>query len=203
VPLLQTVTATSTANVGGDFVVVTFNEQLDLITALDRTNYTVTNGSALDLSGATLSWDSTVESVTIHMEDGVEIDTTLALTVAVSAVEDVAGNALGTVNLPGTIGGDIATAPMLDSAFVNVRESVLGRTIDVLFTEDVDTTYAGDEANWTASGGQTVMSASMISGRQVRLTLDAALAPADTVDILNLEDLAKNLAAMITVDPEE
>lgn len=201
-PLLATADGLIEVGRGGDEVVVTFNEQIDLVTGLNAANYTVTNGSVLDLAGASLTWDSVASAVTIHLPDGAELDVTQPLTVGVAGVRDVAGNAMpAPAALGGTITGDSA-APALDLAWTNYQADGFGTLVEVLFSEDVDTAFVGEAANWSTSGAGTVDDVTVVAADHVRLHLDQPLLGGETVDLAaGLEDLARNAAGALSAEP--
>ena len=202
-PVLASVTAEATENVGNDTIEVAFNEIVDLTSALDRDNYTVTNGGPVDLALASLSWDSVAGAVTIKLPSRIDLDVNQGVTVQVSGVSDVAGNSMPSpASLGTTVGGDLV-APDLDSAFVNLREDASGAVVDVLFDEDVDTTFAGTAGNWSSSGGQVVSSVEAISERHYRLTLQTPLGAADSLMMTGVSDVAGNPAGALAIDPEE
>ncbi|MFT5051060.1 MAG: hypothetical protein ACI8QZ_002467 [Chlamydiales bacterium] len=202
-PLLSAITPTAVADRGHDTVVVQFNEVLDLTTALDDANYTVTNGSTvIDLSAATFSWYSTDAAVTIQLPDDVDLDPAQSFTVQVDGVKDVSGNTLSGASLGAVIVGD-SVAPSLQNAFTNLRENVAGNVVDMLFTEDVDATFTGMASNWSASGGQSVLSVASVDAKHYRITLATALGATDTLDITGVSDLAGNVSGALSIDPED
>ena len=201
-PLLSSVAGSIAVGRGGDTVTVAFSEQIDLATGLDPANYTLTNGSAIGLSGAGFQWDSVTASVVIALPSGVELDATTSLSVQVQDVEDVAGNPMpAPVNLGGPITGD-ATPPGLASAWTHYQLDPAGTTVDVEFDEDVDSAFAGDAANWSTSGAVTVSAVETIAEDHYRLVLSASLGSGETVDLAaGLEDLARNAAGALSADP--
>jgi hypothetical protein len=203
-PLLSGFSANSVANAGGDSIQIQFDEQVDLLSALDAGNYAINNGSTLDLSGAQFVYNSTSRSVTIWLPSGIEIDTTAALTLDVTTLSDVSGNAIGGPinNFGGTISGD-SLDPAFDAAFVNIALDASGAVVDVLFSEDVDSAYAAAAGNWTTSGATTVNSVTTISARHARLTLSAALGASETLSLDGITDLAQNSANPTAIDPIE
>ena len=202
IPLLDTVTPTAVEGNGSDTIEVSFNEPVELATALDRNNYTVTNGATnVDLTGATLSWFSADNAVTIHLDSNTDLDASSPVAVQVQGVADYVGNTMTPVSLMGAVVGDI-NLPALESAFVNLRTDPLGNTVDILFSEDVDSAHASDPSNWTASGGQLVLAVQTIDSRHYRMSFVGPLGATDTLDITPISDAAGNLSGTLSIDPE-
>lgn len=203
-PLLASVAGVIRVGVGGDRVVVTYSEPVDAVTALDPANYVVHSGvTSISLANAQLSYDGNTNAVTIALASNQALIAGAALTVAVSNVEDLSGNAMGTgVQLVGATTGD-TTAPAFDEAFVNLRADEFSRAVDVRFDEDVKTTLVTTPANWTVSGGVTVTSVELLSTQHVRLTLSAALGTSSTLGLTGVTDIAGNASGAITIDPVE
>ncbi len=202
-PLLASVAGTSTPGLGGDTIQIEFTEQLDLVTALDRSNYTVTNGIALPLTNATFTWNSTTETVTIRLPDGMNLNVNQVLSVSVNAVMDASGNAIGApVALGGPIGGD-STAPSVAKAFVNFEVDPFGGAVDILFTEDVSMSFAANIANWTFTGGGGITSVTELASNHVRIQVASIVSAGETLDLdIGLTDSAGNATiAALVVDP--
>ena len=200
VPLLVSVGGVSAPGNGGDTVVITYNEPVDPGAAINLSNYTVVNGSAKSLSGAQASYDSNSMTTTIMMASGVELDVAFAIDVTVANVTDLSGNAMSAtpVGLSGVVTGD-STAPDIASSFVNYRVDTGGFDVDVLFDEDVDTTFATDIFNWTCSGGQVVIDVQMVSGNHAHVLLLGAINPGDNIEIAaGLPDSAGNTAGALS-----
>jgi hypothetical protein len=199
-PLLVSVAGESVAGDGGDTVTVVYNEPVDPGTATELTNYSVTNGTAKSLAGASAEYDSAAMTVTIYLANGVELDAALSINVGVANVSDLSGNAMSStpVGLSGTVTGDLV-APGVLASFVNFREDTNGYDVEVLFTEDVDATFASDIFNWTCSGGQTVIDVQMISSDHARVLLLAPIVDGDNIEIAaGLPDSAGNTAGAIS-----
>lgn len=203
-PNLLDVSAAIGVGAGGDRVMVQYSEQVEVATAQDRDNYVVTNGAPLDLSGASLSYDSVTATVTIALPSGVELNPASSVQVDVLGVADVAGNVIGTVVSlsESSIGGD-STPPSVAQAFVNYAEDGFGSVVDVRFDEDVDVAFAGNLGNWSATGASSVTGVEVIDGDHVRVTLDALLGPGDELVVASgLPDTAGNVTvADLHIDP--
>jgi hypothetical protein len=203
-PLISSVAGVIRTGVGGDRVVVTFSEPLDLVTALDPANYGVLSGvTTISLVNSQFVYDGNTNAVTILLASSQALIAGAALTVTVSNVEDVSGNAMGTgVQLVGATTGD-TTAPDFSEAFVNLRADDLGREVDVRFDEDVKTTFVTTPGSWTVSGGVTVTAVELLSNQHFRLTLSAALGSSSTLALTGVNDIAGNVSGAITIDPVE
>lgn len=203
-PLVASVSGQITPGWGGDMVTISFNESVTPATALTIGNYAVQAGStALSLVGSRFRYRSETNAVEIQLAAGQELDAGANVTVTVGGVVDHAGNSMAaTISVGGSVGGD-STAPTLEGAFVNWREDSSGATVDVLFSEDVSTTFAGSFANWTVSGGNTVTAATVLERDHVRLVLSAPLGSSDTLGITGVPDVARNAAGALSIDPVE
>lgn len=202
-PLVESVYGTAVAGVGGDWISITFDEQLDLVSALNPVNYTVTlGGLPIDLTGAELRWISGSDELRILLDEGLELDVTQTLNLQVSNVYDHSGLVMNPpADIFGAMQGD-STAPDLDQAFANYRVDAGGAVIEVLFDEAVDSSFAGVASNWTASGGQSVTSVRTLTPSWYRVTLGAALVDGDTLELSGVPDLAHNQSGTITVTPQ-
>src|SRR6185295_836124 len=92
--------------------------------------------------------------------------------------------------------GDSTPASFVQ-AFVNWRESSNGEVVDVLFTEDVDETFASDVNNWTSSTGLAPISVVEVTPRQWRVTMNLPPVSTDDVEIVDVPDQAQNLSGDI------
>ncbi|MDP6538523.1 MAG: hypothetical protein QF410_03155 [Planctomycetota bacterium] len=204
-PLLVSVDGTSVPNRGGDFVSITFDEPVEVVTALDLSNYTVTNGAnSVSLVGALARYVSGSNSVDIHLGVDSDLDPNQSLTIAVANVADHSGNAMSSTPVPlnGTIVGD-ADAPGIAAAFVNRDEDSSGLIVDVLFDEDVDMNFATDALNWSASAGQVIAGVLDVDPNYVRVVMLEALEEGDWLDLAaGLPDPARNTAGALSVTPE-
>lgn len=203
-PLVASVVGGSISDLGKDTVKIVFDEPVDASTALNPANYLVTNGlRTLDPFQSRPTYESATNTVTFTFAPGSELDTSASLTVKVQNVADFSGNVMPSqVTLTGAVVGD-TIAPAFHGAFVNWRVDPTGKTIDVLFDEDVDQTLSSSSANWTASGGPSVSTVTFLEADHYRVLLSSALGASGTVGITYVEDLAANFASTITVDPLE
>lgn len=203
-PLVASVEGFIGPGVGFDAVEVVFDEPVSPSIALDSNNYIVQTGTTtLSLNGAFIGYDSPSNSVIIGLADGQELDAGLSLTVTVDNVQDFSGNSIvGPVPVGGPVSGD-SVAPAFESAFVNLRANPNGRLIDVLFTEDVSTSFVTTTGNWTASDGSVVLSVESLEQNHVRVTLASVLGAAATLRLTGVPDIANNVSALIQVDPRE
>ncbi len=203
-PLVSSVSGLAVPNLGRDTVSVTFDEQVDANSALLPGNYTITNGTrTFNPTLTRITYESTTSTVVLTLPSGQELDSSAGLTVTVQNVSDFGGNVMPSlVSLNGSVTGDVFV-PAFENAFVNLRVDPTGRTIDVLFTEDVDTTFASSPSNWSASGGPTVSSVTMLEANHARLALTGALGVFGSVSVTNLPDLANNVVSSLAIDPVE
>jgi hypothetical protein len=188
-PLVTGVAGVSTVGLGGDLVTVVYDEPVDLVNGLNASSYAVTNGSsAMDLTDATLRWDSTSNP-------------SQSLNVQVGGVVNLAGLTINpAANVFGSVSGD-TTAPDFDAAFVDLRVDAGGTTVDVLFDEDVDESFASTASNWSTSGPSVVTAAQHVDGRWWRATLSTTLVVGESFAMNGLSDLAGNTSGAIAIVP--
>ncbi|MEM7308042.1 MAG: hypothetical protein AAF682_15290 [Planctomycetota bacterium] len=189
-------------SLGGDTLSLGFTQALDPDTAEESSRWNVESptGVALDLSGATFSYDLASKSLTITLaEDVLTGDTFEVGPAGGSAPMDVDGEDFTAV-FAGTVTGDIA-APAVVSVTQDRVFDPDGLTLYVQLSEDVDSVDAETAGNWTLTGGASVDSASLLPSLDtVRLVLDDLAVPGeDTLSVAALEDFAGNaLAAALT-----
>jgi hypothetical protein len=203
-PHISSVAGLITPGWGGDVVTVSFDEPVSQVGASMTSHYAIQTGTTtLSLTGATTTYTSATNTISIHLVGGQELDANATLTVTVNGISDVSGNVMAVpIQTTGPVSGD-TTPPSFKSAFVNWAQDPTGRTIDFLFSEDVDQTFASAPTHWVCSGGQFVFSVTMMERNHARLTISALLAAAQTVSITGLSDLAHNVAGTLTIDPVE
>jgi hypothetical protein len=203
-PIVTFVAGYAVSGFGNDRIEVTWNEPVDPATGVDLDNYVVTEGgNPVDLTNASISYESSTLKVIITLASGVELDPSSTINVVADNVLNHAGIVISPpANINGSTTGD-TTAPDFDAAFVNYREDAGGLVVDVRFDEDVDAAFAGSAGNYTVSSGQTVVSAVRVTDDVYRLTLNAALVGGDTVDTVALPDPAGNVSGAISVTPEQ
>ncbi|TDJ66364.1 MAG: hypothetical protein E2O39_16580 [Planctomycetota bacterium] len=207
-PLIAGTDGQAVANAGGDWIEVRFDEQVIPSTALDSFNYTLTNGAVIDLTAAQFTYRSSDAAVLIRLPEGLELDAAQPISIGVQGVSDFVGNEIqATITVGVSLnGGSDTTPPSIAEAFVNWREDPLGETVDMLFSEDVDTAFMGDPGNWTISGTGTVPSidsVTIVSDRYARFRLSGPIGSDHTFEITSLADLANNVADTITFDPHD
>ena len=204
-PLVSSVSGVATSGYGGDTLSITYSEPVKTVTAFNLANYTVTsNGNAISLIGATATYVSATNTVVFHLASGQELDSAVSVHVAISGVQDVAGNAMAaTVNTTGAVSGD-SSAPTISSAFVDWAADASGATIDVGFSEDVLASGAGSILNWGSSGSTAVSSVLRLSDSHYRVTFAAALGASATLSVAGIADPAGNSAGgSLVTDPLE
>jgi len=174
-----TVTLETVEGVANDRVVASTSQALDPDTAANFDRWTLTIGGGLgviDLSAQTLSYDLLTRTLTIDLDFDVANGTTGDL-VAAGAV-DVDGETFSLAAPQATASGD-SDSPGVSSLTQNRVADLSGKTVDVVFTEDVDPTTATDTANYTFAPALTVGSASVVAGNVVRLQTDEVALPGD------------------------
>ncbi len=203
-PLVSGVAGYIGTGVGFDAVEISFNEPVEPSSAMNPANYVVQSGATtLSLAGVFVGYDAPTNTVILGLADGQELDASLALTVTIDNVADFSGNAMAApVPVGGPVSGDNVD-PGFQSAFVNVRENPAGTVIDVLFTEDVKTSFVTNAANWTTSSAISVLSVESLEANHVRVTVASALGASDTLRLNGLPDIANNTSALIAIDPFE
>ena len=163
---------------GNDRVVATTLQALDPDTAANDDRWTLVIGGApaIDLSTQRIVYDLFSRTLTIQLDFDVENGTTGDLT-ADGAV-DVDGQLFSGPGPQALAAGD-AVDPAVSSVIQNRVADGSGRTLDVVFSEDVDAASAADTSNYTVTPGLTVTSATQLAGNVVRLETDAVALPGD------------------------
>jgi len=201
-----TITGEAVAGDGGDRILVNFSEPVDQTSALLLTNYAfLEGGSAFALTGATASYNSVDEIVTIQLPTGSNFTFGASFAATISNVTDVFGNALSTQPTAVTVTGD-NTAPGFasgTSSFVNWTAGATGLLIDVFFDEAVDATFATTPGNWTTSGSTVVSAVSLVTPSWARVTTVAQIAGGESLQLTGLPDRAGNTSGAISVNPFE
>ena len=202
-PNLTSVAGVSVEGLGGDEVHVVFNEPVDITMALDPLRYAISNGSfTVNMSAVTARWSSLNHTVSLVLPEGMELDPASALSVTVGNVADCAGNLpAAPLTAGGSVSGDIS-APDLDVAWTHYALDNAGTTVEVLFNEDVDSLFCGDEFNWSTTGAASVSSVTVLSADHVRLSLSQALQVGDSVVLAaGQRDVARNQAGTLQAQP--
>jgi hypothetical protein len=198
-----TMAATSVENLGGDTIVVTFDEPVDTDAATNPSNYTLRqNGNKIDLSDVQVTYDSSSNAVTFWLPEGSELTTGATVSANTGNLTDLSGNGLAANPADVTVTGD-STAPDFEAAFINWQVDVTGMTIDVRFTEDVDEGFAASKANWFTDQFTNVIDADLIAPDIARIRTAGQVADDELLEIDGLRDLAGNTSGMISIDPAE
>ncbi|MFK7928340.1 MAG: beta strand repeat-containing protein [Myxococcota bacterium] len=197
-PTIQTMTAVSAEGLGGDVIVLAFDEELDASTAGNRLLYTVTSGGEDLRIGAAIysSNDLTVTLIPDDLPDGGTI------VVEVDGVTDLIGNAPVAPLTDSAVASGDSVAPSIVSMVVNSGFDSGRTTVDVLFSEPVVSELPSATYNWSSSGIGTIQSVDVISGDYYRITLSNPVQPTDMLTLIaGLLDYAGNEAGELTFDP--
>lgn len=173
-----TVTFETVEGVANDRVLASTSQALDPDTAANFDRWTLTVGGVglVDLSTQTLSYDLLSRTLTIDLDFDVANGTTGDL--AASGAVDVDGETFSLPAPQATAAGDDDT-PGVSSLTQNRVADLSGKTVDVVFTEDIDPTTATNTANYTFTPALTVDSATVVAGNIVRLQTDDVALPGD------------------------
>lgn len=199
-PVVTAVEGVVVPGAGQDQLRVTFDKPVQTGVALNHNRYTLDQaGSFLDLSGSTPRYDSTTDTVVFILPEGVDLTEGVDVHVTASDILDLSGIAMTPADLSGTTAGD-SVAPTLVSAYVNYRADFTGRTVDVLFSEDVDETNALLQNKWSSSGGQNQIGLIKLNESAYRLVFAAGFGSGDQMTVRDIEDLAGNAPGDLVVD---
>ncbi|MEM7516788.1 MAG: hypothetical protein AAF368_07675, partial [Planctomycetota bacterium] len=191
--------------IGGDQITITFDEPVDLATALDEANYSfIIDSTPFDDSTAEYNYNSDSNAVLIRLPDDVDLRFTDVVETTITNVTDLSGNALLAQPVNVNVLGD-SDAPGLSgsrTAFANLNADPTGRSYDVSFDEACAQGPVENLANWASSGTAVVTSVTRVTPRIARVTFNAALAGGDMIEVTNLRDLAGNVElATLSVEP--
>ncbi len=198
-----TTSATTVSGRGRDTLVVDFDEAMDIQSATNPANYSVSaDASSVDLTGATFEYDSTSQATTITLGEVSDFPNGAMIAVVMTGVSDVSGNNLAAQPAASAASGD-AVAPGFQSSFVNYQADMLGTSVDVLFDEDVDQAYVETPGNWTTDGPTNVVSVALVAPRIARVSTNSQMQTAEVLQLTALPDRAGNTSGMIMIDPAE
>jgi len=201
-PVVTGLIAEANSGVGGDRLLLTFDEQLDLTTALELARYTVTlAGAPVDLTGASLVYSSIAPSIELRLPDAVNLIAGAQVTVALTEVRDLAGNQASATPVAAAVTGDLSP-PSSVRGFVNWRAAADGRVIDVEFDEALDED-AANLLRWSTSSGALVQQVLQLAPGVFRVTVSSQLPANATLTLLDPTDLAGNIGGDLAVDPIE
>lgn len=200
-PTVTSVTGVIQEGEGGDLVLVRFDKPVQTGLGLDVTHYTIDQGGVpFTLNGLQARYVSGTNTVVFPLGDGQNLNASQSVHVTASGVTDLSGLVMTAADITGSVSGD-ATTPSLVEAFVNYREDFTGRSIDVRVSEDVSPLLLSLPVAWTSTGGQSVMTVSVLQGDVYRVTFLSTLSPGDQLQVMaGVEDLAGNAAGALTVD---
>jgi hypothetical protein len=203
-PVVLAVEGVAISGYGGDWITVSFDEDLDANTYFNPWNYIFLNGSQLvSLGTADFEYDSSARTVKISLGTSVELDPNFGITAIVSGVMDCSGNIMTTSagSVSGSCTGDFV-APWISDAFVNYRADSSGAVVEVRFNEDVDSSYCADPMNWDSSGGVFVADVEPGDGNSCTLYLLQPLEEGQSLELTaGLKDAANNTAGALSFTP--
>jgi hypothetical protein len=196
------------AGYGGDVIELSFNEPLDLATALVPGNYAFTNGGAVSLVGATFEYHSSTNLVRVRLADGVSLQDGVALGATFSGLRDLAGNmVVANSTASGSVTGD-NTPPGIALAYVNWAADATGRVVDFVFTEDVQPGQVVGSTTWTTLNGLTTVGSTVVTQvdaanrRVYRATLSEAWSSTYSLNSNgSIGDYAGNAATGLSTTP--
>ena len=190
--------ALTVENEYGDQIIVVTTQALEPEQAVDPALWsmewnTVTEAPSVSIIPfiTEMSYDLPTATLTVDFDlDLVNGDT---VDIQALGIAEIDGELFGD-SIQVTAAGD-ATVPTAQTFVQNRSQDPTGKTVDVTFSEDVEQTSAENTANWSVSGGPSVVSATRLTGLEmVRLELDALAVPGDnTVSVSNVTDLAGNV----------
>lgn len=188
------------SGLANDELIVVTTQALDPSTATDNTAWTLTvDSTPVDLTSLTFGYTLLTKTLEVEIpQDFINGD---AFTLTPVSISDVDGESFSTP-FSGTVAGD-SVPPSISSVMQNRTVDPSGQSIDVRFQEDVDQTAAETTSNYTFSGGQTVLSATLQTDTQlVRVVLDAPGVPnLDTIDVAGVGDPAGNTMTPVATQP--
>ncbi|MCL4439238.1 MAG: Ig-like domain-containing protein [Firmicutes bacterium] len=174
-------TVVSAAPVNDVTVDVMFSEKVDGSTAQILTNYVIS--PSLGVSGAVLQADGK----TVRLTTAKQTYQT-SYNVTVNGVRDLAGNTLGGNNTAAFLGADTTPPAVVSASDVNYN------TVNVVFSEKVDTLTAQTTSNYSISPSLIVKSAvTQSDGVTVKLSTSAQTGGTTyTLTVTGVKDLAGN-----------
>lgn len=186
--------AVTVENVGGDYIEAVFAQAFTEDSAEDDTSWTLmVDGNPVTMNNQTFTYDFLNKTLRIDLDFDMVNGTAFTLTGV--AVQEVDGQTFSLAGA-GVVSGDVQQ-PTIVSALQNRVQDPTGHTLDITFSEDLDSAAIGTLPNWTV-GALTVGSATLLgTPNVVRVTLtDGAAVPGiQTVDAINQTDLAGNAMA--------
>ncbi|MEM6571279.1 MAG: Ig-like domain-containing protein [Planctomycetota bacterium] len=192
---------------GNDVITVLFDDTLIEAEAEDASSWTVESpiGTAIDVSGATISYDAASSVATMTLDGGTApaLRRDDDLRVSFASIRDLGGNTITPTPVDTTITGE-ATRPSVESA--HIISGGFGIELVVRFSEAMadphllyhatDNPTGARYVATPATGPVDVLPASAVeldNGLGVRLTYNVTLDPSGDVDVIGLTDLAGNL----------
>lgn len=193
----------SVENADNDLLVVTFDQAIDPADGDDPAHWSlVVDSVTFDLSSATLDYDLLSKTLTVALGTDFTNGTAFDFGAASgNAPLDVDGDAFA-LSASSTVAGD-SQVPRVAQIVQDRDDDPSGHTLDVTFNEAVDEVTAETFPNWSASGGQTLVSATLqADGKVLRLVYNAHIIPGETtLSTAGVEDLAGNAMLSSIMNP--
>lgn len=160
---------------------VKFSEAVNNVSAQNIANYSIS--PKLDVTNATIQPDGS----TVRLTTGNHVSGTL-YKITINNVTDIAGNLVAAGTTTNFTGVDTTPPAVISSAVVD------NVTVDLAFSESLDSVTANDKVNYTISPNLTINSAILqLDGKTVRLSTSLQVAgTAYNVTVAGVKDLANN-----------
>lgn len=213
-PVVASASANAIAGAANDTVVVTFSDSMYAPEVTDSANWAVESpaGTALDLSGASLAYNSGTHKATLTLGAGVDLVNGNDFTVAFANVHDIGYNAISATPTSGDVSSE-TESPTIATAYLD--NSVADEVV-LTFSEpctrlddlyDAGTNPAGTRFvlrdNAGAQRGTATAASVLSSGLSVRLSFGVTIDPSDTLDVIGVTDLAGNPLFPVLAQPLE
>ncbi|MCZ6690259.1 MAG: hypothetical protein O7H41_11690 [Planctomycetota bacterium] len=176
-PGLSGFVVTANEGLANDSVSIQFDEPVDAADAANLANFALESpiGTVVDMTGSSITYSGTTLITltgTGPAADNLQFGNTARI--IVDNVRDLAGNPISPgSSLDTTVGGD-NQRPSVVIVLQNLSADSFGATVDVQFTEALDTVSAETVSNYSSSGGITAVSATLTPGADlVQVVLSA------------------------------
>ncbi len=184
--------ALAVENTGGDQFVIRTSQAFDPDYAVDPSLWSISvDGTPVNMATQSFFYDFLSRELTVDLDFDMILGD--AFNVTCMGVVEVDGESFAGV-AAGLVTGE-SSEPFVSGADQNRSQDLSGHLVDVIFNEELEASSAGDESNYTMSGGLAVLDAEyFLQTTKVRLTLDNPVIPGDyTLTVSNVADLAGNV----------